>query len=290
MIENINQKFKKFNASSLESYISSTMEFPLLTLEEERLLLTKAASGCVDSKGSIISSHLKLVVATAKKYKGYNLPFEDLIQEGNIGLINAVKGYDLESGVRFSSYAMYWIKSAIHEYVMDNAKPLRIVTTKPFRKLFFNLNRMRQSFASADGYVGKLNPEQIMIVSQELSVSEADVIEMETRMTCHTAPIAPEGEDGDEMEPLHPNLVSDIDPLSALEQSRRYMLATHGVSSALEQLDDRSKSIIKSRFFVDVPLSRIDIGEELSISHQRVAQIENVALKKMRNTLSSCYN
>jgi len=290
MTENIIQKYKKFNYSSLESFIDSAMEVPLLSLEEESLLLAKSATGCTESSDTLIIAHMKMVVAFAKKYKGYNLPVEDLIQEGNIGLINALKKYDLNSGVRFSSYAIYWIKSAIHEYVMDNVKIMRIATTKAHRKLFFNMNRIRQGFASVDGRVGKLTQEQISIISTELNVDPEDVIEMETRMSSPNISLVTHDEDGDIVDVLDHNLIDTLDPLTKLEESRRILISTHGVTSAMEQLDSRSRKIIEDRFMSDIPKSRIDIGQELSISQQRVAQIENVALKKMRDILSVCYN
>ena len=290
MTENIIQKYKKFNYGSLESFIDSAMEVPLLSLEEETLLLSKSASGCTESSDTLIIAHMKMVVAFAKKYKGYNLPVEDLIQEGNLGLINALKKYDLNSGVRFSSYAIYWIKSAIHEYVMDNSKIMRIATTKAHIKLFFNMNRIRQGFASVDGRVGKLTSEQISIISTELNVEPEDVTEMEKRMSSPNISLISHDEDGDIVDVLDPNLIDMTDPLTKLEESRRALISTHGVNSAIDKLDDRSRKIIVDRFMSDTPKSRIDIGQELSISQQRVAQIENVALKKMRDHLSVCYN
>src|SRR5665811_2520983 len=218
---------------SLENYITSVKNFPMLTHEEELNLATRfQRDNDLDAARDLVLSHLRVVVSVARGYAGYGLPQADLIQEGNIGLMKAVKRYDPDRGVRLVSFALHWIRAEIHEFVVRNWRLVKIATTKSQRKLFFNLRSMKKGLEP-------LKPQQISEIAQQLNVSERDVVEMEARFAGHEVALEPSGSDDDESyAPI--NYLADNaehEPSQILETAERERLQTSGLTNALAGLD-----------------------------------------------------
>lgn len=266
---------------SIESYISSVNQIPMLTPEEEKEYAERLQyQGDLQAAQSLVLSHLRLVVSISRQYLGYGLPHADLIQEGNIGLMKAVKRFDVNRGVRLVSFAVHWIKAEIHEYVIRNWRMVRIATTKAQRKLFFNLRSMRPDSSTLD-------PEQIQGIADKLNVKPDEVVEMEIRLTGRDMSLDPgpsSRSDDDEFTPI--DYLSDDgenSPYEVLARRDHEELQTHGLASALESLDPRSRRIVESRWLQDDGgLTLHQLAEEFGVSAERIRQIEAAAMKKMR--------
>ncbi len=263
---------------NLDAYISAVNRLPMLTQAEESALARRLRdAGDLQAAGQLVLSHLRLVVSVSRQYLGYGLPQGDLIQEGNVGLMKAVKRFDPEQGVRLVSYALHWIKAEIHEYILKNWRMVKVATTKAQRKLFFNLRSMKARMkgqrpeAAEDGaelalpesetYRNTLTPAEVAAVARELNVKPEEVVEMETRMAGGDVALEPQGEDEEEaFAPIAYLADESNEPTRRLEAERRDWLAADGIGRALE---------------------------EYGVSAERIRQIEVAALKKMRKALDA---
>lgn len=268
---------------SLESYIQSVNSFPILSQEEEISLARRLwHHGEIEAAQRLILSHLRFVVAIARGYKGYGLPQADLIQEGNIGLMKAVKRFDPERGVRLVSFAVHWIKAEIHEFIMRNWRLVKIATTKQQRKLFFNLRSMKQGLDT-------MNPQEVKAMATQLGVKSEEVIEMEKRFNGSDISLEPSSDD-DEDDTYSPiNYLTDgTEPSQILEKKQITGLRSQGLQQSLACLDDRSRHIIESRWLKENATATLhDLADELGVSAERVRQIEAKALKKMRGVIAT---
>ncbi|MDX8398838.1 MAG: RNA polymerase sigma factor RpoH [Gallionellaceae bacterium] len=267
---------------NLESYIQSVSAFPMLTREQELSLATRfRRDNDLDAARELIVSHLRVVVSVARGYAGYGLPQADLVQEGNIGLMKAVKHFDPERGVRLVSFALHWIRAEMHEYILRNWRLVKIATTKAQRKLFFNLRSMKKGLES-------LKPQQVENIAQELNVSEKDVIEMEARFNGREMALEPGNNDDDDTYAPINYLVSaaEDEPSRLLERKQLDTVNSEGLAEALASLDERSRRIIKARWLFENAASTLhELAAELGISAERVRQIEQKAIAKMRSAL-----
>lgn len=268
---------------SLESYIQSVNRIPLLTQEEEFDLATRfKTQNDLEAARRMVMSHLRLVVSVARGYAGYGLPQADLIQEGNIGLMKAVKHYDPERGVRLVSFALHWIRAEIHEFVVRNWRLVKIATTKSQRKLFFKLRSLKSGFDS-------LKPDQVTEIAQQLNVREEDVLEMESRFSGHEMALDPANSDEESsFAPI--NYLADnaeYEPSHILETTERERMQTEGLTSALSSLDARSRRIIESRWLKEGETSTLhELAAEFNVSAERIRQIEQKALSKMQSLIA----
>ena len=267
---------------SLESYIQTVNRFPMLTQEEEMGLATRLhRDNDLEAARQLIVSHLRLVVSIARGYAGYGLPQADLIQEGNIGLMKAVKHFDPERGVRLVSFALHWIRAEIHEYVLRNWRLVKIATTKAQRKLFFNLRGMKQGSAS-------LKPQEVQAIARELKVSTEDVVEMESRFNGHEVALEPGANEEDESYAPIAYLASapEDEPSRLLERKQMEMLNSTGLARALADLDERSRRIIEARWLrEDAAATLHELADEFGVSAERIRQIEQKAMAKMQTAL-----
>jgi RNA polymerase sigma-32 factor len=266
---------------SLEAYIQTVNRFPLLSAEDEHCLALRFREhGDVEAARTLVLSHLRLVVALARGYLGYGLPHADLIQEGNIGLMKAVKRFDPERGVRLVSFAIHWIRAEMHEYVLRNWRLVKVATTKAQRKLFFNLRSMKRGLAP-------LTPDDVDRVASELRVKPAEVLEMETRLSGQE--IAFEGDQDDEEAYAPANYIAadrEAEPLRQLEAKESEALRASGLDAALKSLDERSRRIVEARWLREKdPATLHDLAAEFKVSAERIRQIEAKALDKMRKAL-----
>jgi RNA polymerase sigma-32 factor len=259
---------------------------PMLTPAEERQFATEFRDQAnLESARRLVLSHLRLVVSIARNYLGYGLPHADLIQEGNIGLMKAVKRFDPEQNVRLVSYAMHWIKAEIHEYILRNWRMVKVATTKAQRKLFFNLRSHKQG-------LGAFTPDEIEGLAQELNVKREEVAEMETRLSGGDIALEGQVEDGEESyAPIAYLADSHSEPTAVLAARQRDKLQSDGIASALESLDARSRRIIEARWLhVEDDGSGgstlHDLADEFGVSAERIRQIEASAMKKMRSALN----
>jgi RNA polymerase sigma-32 factor len=268
-------------AYSLDSYIQTVNRYPMLSLEDEqRLAHAWHDKEDVEAARKLVLSHLRVVVSVARHYLGYGLPHADLIQEGNVGLMKAVKRFDPDRGVRLVSFALHWIRAEIHEYVLKNWRLVKVATTKAQRKLFFNLRSLKQS-------LNALTIEQADAMARELNVSRKDVLEMETRMSGHDVSIDPTVDDGEESySPLAYLASPDENPAQLLEREQTEHLRHTGLVTALENLDERSRHIIKARWLTEGETSTLhELAAEYGVSAERIRQIEARALQKMRDVI-----
>lgn len=281
---------------NLDAYIAAVNRFPLLTLEEEqRFAHQLRTDNNVEAARKLVLSHLRVVVSVSRQYVGYGLPQGDLIQEGNIGLMKAVKRFDPDQGVRLVSYALHWIKAEIHEYIVKNWRMVKVATTKAQRKLFFNLRSMKQRFQSAENHANpSLNPQQVAQMAQELHVKPEEVIEMESRMAGGDVLLDPSPHDDGEETWGPIAYLSDTthEPLTMIENHQRDLMASDGIAAALEQLDARSRRIVEERWLKVADdssggMTLHDLAAEYGVSAERIRQIEVAALKKMRTTLAA---
>jgi len=275
------------NVGSIDAYIQAVNRVPMLTPEEElRLARTYRDQNDLDAAGRLVMSHLRLVVAVARNYLGYGLPHADLIQEGNIGLMKAVKRFDPERGVRLVSFALHWIKAEIHEYILKNWRLVKVATTKAQRKLFFNLRSMKRG-------LGTMSPDQIEGMARELHVKPEEVAEMETRLSGGDVALEGRIDDGEEeFAPIDYLADAESEPTQVLQRRQYDILQTEGVREALERLDPRSRRIIEARWLNEDVDGRVgtatlhDLAEEFGVSAERIRQIEAKALQKMRGSLA----
>jgi len=270
---------------NIEAYISAVNRIPMLTHEEETTLARRLRDkNDLAAAQKLVMSHLRLVVSIARGYLGYGLPHADLIQEGNIGLMKAVKRFDPDQGVRLVSYAMHWIKAEIHEYILKNWRLVKIATTKAQRKLFFNLRSHKESLDA-------MTPAQVDDLAKSLNVKREEVIEMETRMSGHDIALdAPSEDEDDKFAPIAYLSSDATEPTKALEAKQFDRLQSEGLVAALEKLDPRSRRIVEARWLSNDDGSGAtlhELADEFGVSAERIRQIESAALKKMKGTLAA---
>lgn len=267
---------------SIEGYIRAANEYPMLTAEEEKELAERLYyHEDLDAAKKLILSHLRFVIHVARGYSGYGLPQADLIQEGNIGLMKAVKRFNPEVGVRLVSFAVHWIKAEIHEYVLRNWRIVKVATTKAQRKLFFNLRKTKQR-------LGWFNENEVDIVANELGVSKEDVIEMESRMSGADVGFDLPTDDA-ETETYSPALYLEDKSsnfAAELENENFESQVTEQLGAALQSLDARSQDIIKARWLDDNKATLHDLAAKYNISAERIRQLETNALKKLKSAVS----
>jgi RNA polymerase sigma-32 factor len=272
---------------------------PMLTPEQEQEFARKLKNeNDLEAAGKLVLSHLRVVVSVARQYLGYGLPHADLIQEGNIGLMKAVKRYDPDQGVRLVSYAMHWIKAEIHEYILKNWRMVKVATTKAQRKLFFNLRSMKQGLkAEADEATGThrdtLTSSQIDSMAKQLNVKREEVMEMETRMSGGDVLLDPAPSDDGEVAygPIAYLADAHHEPTAMIEAHQRDMMASDGIATALASLDERSRRIVEERWLKvnddgSGGLTLHDLADEFGVSAERIRQIEVAAMKKMKAALT----
>ncbi|HTJ96680.1 MAG TPA: RNA polymerase sigma factor RpoH [Rhodocyclaceae bacterium] len=272
-------------SGSIDAYIQAANRVPMLSEETEIALARRYRDEeDLDAARQLVTSHLRLVISIARGYLGYGLPHADLIQEGNIGLMKAVKRYDPERGVRLVSFAMHWIKAEMHEYILKNWRLVKVATTKAQRKLFFNLRSMKQSFST-------LGPEEVQHIAKTLGVKPEEVMEMETRMTGQDIALEPNVDDEEDSYAPIAYLAADssIEPSVMLERQQHDHLQSNGLQTALSGLDERSRDIVQRRWLVEdgeeAPTLH-ELADEYGVSAERIRQIEAKALQKMKAFLS----
>ena len=266
---------------SLEQYIHTVNNIPMLSAEEETHLAERQLKGDLEAAKQLILSHLRVVVSIARGYDGYGLNQADLIQEGNIGLMKAVKRFEPTRGARLFSFAVHWIKAEIHEFILRNWRLVRVATTKPQRKLFFNLRSMRKSLAA-------LSPKEAQAIADDLGVKLSEVMEMEQRMTGKDVGLlADNSDDDDNFAPIDWLADYDNEPTQQIAKKAHYALQTEGLQNALAQLDERSRRIVESRWLQDNGgLTLHELAAEYGVSAERIRQIEAKAMQKLRSFLA----
>ncbi len=267
---------------SLESYIQAVNRFPLLSFEEERNLARKFRSeNDVEAARQLVLSHLRLVVAIARGYMGYGLPQGDLIQEGNIGLMKAVKRFDPERGVRLVSFAVHWIRAEIHEFVLRNWRMVKVATTKAQRKLFFNLRSMKPSLAP-------LTQTEIGSMSKQLRVKPEEVAEMEMRLAGQEISLEPASDEDEPYAPIAYLADRAPEPSEIFETKQDESLRARGLEAALASLDARSRRIIEARWLREKDSATLhELAAEFKVSAERIRQIEAKALAKMKSVIAA---
>lgn len=264
---------------SLEHYSRAIKAYPILTAEEEYSLATKLKKdNDLDAARKLVVSHLRLVASIARGYSGYGLPQSDLIQEGNIGLMKAVKRFDPERGVRLVSFAIHWIKAEIHEYIVRNWRLVKIATTKAQRKLFFNLRSMKTS-------LNTLQPSEIEHIAHELNVKTEEVIEMESRLNGHEISLEANINDDDDehYSPIAYLQDESLTPLEAIEAKQSEDAETTGLANALGSLDERSRRVVQARWLQEKDSKTLhELADEFGVSAERIRQIEQKAMQKMK--------
>ncbi len=266
---------------SLESYIQAVNRFPILSLEEERELARKFRSeNDVEAARHLVLSHLRLVVAIARGYMGYGLPQGDLIQEGNIGLMKAVKRFDPERGVRLVSFAVHWIRAEIHEFVLRNWRMVKVATTKAQRKLFFNLRSMKPSLAP-------LTQAEIGSMAKQLRVKPEEVAEMEMRLAGQEISLEPASDEDEPYAPIAYLADRSPEPSEIAEAKQNETLRARGLEAALASLDARSRRIIETRWLREKDSATLhELAAEFKVSAERIRQIEAKALAKMKDVIA----
>jgi RNA polymerase sigma-32 factor len=284
---------------NINAYISAVNALPMLTLEEEQAAARRLRDeDDLASASQLVMSHLRLVVSISRQYLGYGLPHADLIQEGNIGLMKAVKRFDPDQGVRLVSYAMHWIKAEMHEYILKNWRMVKVATTKAQRKLFFNLRSRKQGFRAdaldGDTHRDTLSDSEVQTMARELQVKPQEVRDMEMRLGGGDVVLDPSpNDDGQEAwGPIAYLADAQHEPTAVIESAQRDALATDGVSQALAALDERSRRIVTERWLKvnddgSGGMTLHELAAELGVSAERVRQIEVAAMKKMRQTLEA---
>ena len=286
---------------NLDAYIRFVQTVPMLEADEEQALARQLRSeNDLQAASRLVLSHLRLVVSISRQYLGYGLPQGDLIQEGNIGLMKAVKRFDPDQGVRLVSYAMHWIKAEIHEYILKNWRMVKVATTKAQRKLFFNLRSKKQGYkadaAAADAATHRetLSEQEIDLMARELNVKREEVIEMETRLSGGDVALDPgPGDDGeDSYGPIAYLADANHEPTAMIEARQRDRLASDGISTALATLDARSRRIVEERWLKvnddgSGAMTLHELAAEYGVSAERIRQIESAAMKKMKKALAA---
>ncbi|MBK1614683.1 RNA polymerase sigma factor RpoH [Rubrivivax gelatinosus] len=283
---------------NLDAYITAVNRLPMLSAQEEVALGKRLRDdGDLEAAGRLVLSHLRLVVSVSRQYLGYGLPQGDLIQEGNVGLMKAVKRFDPEQGVRLVSYALHWIKAEIHEYILKNWRMVKVATTKSQRKLFFNLRSMKQGLkseaAEADLHRNTLTPAEVETVARELNVKPDEVVEMETRLSGGDVALEPQTDDGEEaFAPIAYLADETNEPTRRIEARHRDWLSSDGISQALAVLDERSRRIVEERWLKvnddsSGGMTLHELAAVYGVSAERIRQIEVAAMKKMRKALET---
>lgn len=267
-------------SDSLDSYIRTANSYPMLTVEEERDLAERLHyHGEIEAAKGLILSHLRFVVHVARGYSGYGLPLADLIQEGNIGLMKAVKRFNPEVGVRLVSFAVHWIKAEIHEYVLRNWRIVKIATTKAQRKLFFNLRKSKKR-------LGWFNNGEVETVAKELGVSTTEVREMESRLAAQDATFEMPSEDDDSVSSYTAPVLyledKNSDIADNIEADNWETHTNNRLGHALATLDERSQHIVRSRWLDDQKATLQELAETYSVSAERIRQLEKNAMKKLK--------
>jgi len=267
---------------SLETYIATVNRFPLLTAEEESRFARKLRDeNDIDAARALVVSHLRVVVAIARGYLGYGLPHADLIQEGNIGLMKAVKRFDPERNVRLVSFAIHWIKAEMHEFILKNWRLVKIATTKAQRKLFFNLRSMKKG-------LGPLSQEAVEDMARQLRVKPEEVREMEMRLAGQDVSMEANDDDEDSYAPIAYLSDPDNEPSQLLESDETERISAHGLRAALASLDQRSRRIIEARWLREKnPATLHDLAAEFKVSAERIRQVEAKAMQKMKGLLAT---
>jgi len=270
-------------AASLENYVQTVNSFPILTQEQESALARRfRQSEDLAAARELVLSHLRVVVAIARGYMGYGLQQADLIQEGNIGLMKAVKRFDPERGVRLVSFAVHWIRAEMHEFILRNWRLVKVATTKAQRKLFFNLRSLKQR-------LGTIGAADVKAIAKQLGVKPTEVVEMETRLAGQDVALEPLAEDDEDnaYAPIAYLAAEDAEPAALFEREQTAALRSRGLEQALEQLDPRSRRIIQARWLNEERSATLhDLANEFGVSAERIRQIENKALSKMKGTLA----
>ena len=267
---------------SLDHYMQAVNRFPLLTAEQETALGRRwKAHEDVDAARELVLSHLRLVVAVSRNYLGYGLPQADLIQEGNVGLMKAVRRFDPERGVRLVSFALHWIRAEMHEYVLRNWRLVKLATTKAQRKLFFNLRSMKGSSAA-------LTRKEADSIARELGVKTEEVLEMEMRLGGNDVALDPAPGDEESVTPIAYLTDTEDEPVQILERAETARNRSVGLQRAMAKLDDRSRRIIEARWLKEEdPATLQDLADEYGVSAERIRQIESKAIKTMRGQMAA---
>ena len=271
-------------AGSLETYVQTVNRFPILTQERESALARDYRdSENLDAARELVMSHLRVVVSIARGYMGYGLHQADLIQEGNIGLMKAVKRFDPERGVRLVSFAVHWIRAEIHEFILRNCRIVKIATTKAQRKLFFNLRSLKQG-------LGAMGATEVQKMAKQLGVKAEEVVEMETRLSGQDVALEPLGDDDEESSfaPIAYLATEDAEPGLLLEQQQTVQQRSAGLEQAMAELDPRSRRIIEARWLNEQQSATLhELAGEFGVSAERIRQIESKALSKMKGAMSA---
>ncbi len=281
----------------LDAYITAVNRMPMLPLEEEQAAARQLKdNNDLEAARKLVLSHLRLVVSVSRQYLGYGLPHGDLIQEGNVGLMKAVKRFDPDQGVRLVSYALHWIKAEIHEYILKNWRMVKVATTKAQRKLFFNLRSMKQGFkagAEEGTHRDTLSSAEVDKVASQLGVKREEVLEMETRMSGGDVLLDPAPSDDGEQAFGPIAYLSDAsdEPTAMIESRQRDVLASDGLAAALASLDERSRRIVQERWLQvnddgSGGMTLHELAAEYGVSAERIRQIEVEAMKKMKKALA----
>lgn len=269
---------------NLGAYISTVNQIPILTAEQEKELAERYYyDQDLDAAKMLVMSHLRFVVHIARSYAGYGLPQGDLIQEGNLGLMKAVKRFDQNMGVRLVSFAVHWIKAEIHEYVIRNWRIVKIATTKAQRKLFFNLRSLKKSSK-------KLTLEEAQSIANDLNVTPEQVLEMEGRLTAYDAAFEAQGDDDDDTPHTAPALYLEdnrYDPARLVENEDWEEQSTSALHDAMDQLDDRSRNILQRRWLDDDKSTLHELAAEYNVSAERIRQLEKNAMEKIKTAMSA---
>lgn len=269
---------------NLGAYISTVNQIPILTAEQEKELAERYYyDQDLDAAKMLVMSHLRFVVHIARSYAGYGLPQGDLIQEGNLGLMKAVKRFDPNMGVRLVSFAVHWIKAEIHEYVIRNWRIVKIATTKAQRKLFFNLRSLKKSSK-------KLTLEEAQSIANDLNVTPEQVLEMEGRLTAYDAAFEAQGDDDDDTPHTAPALYLEdnrYDPARLVENEDWEEQSTSALDDAMDQLDDRSRNILQRRWLDDDKSTLHELAAEYNVSAERIRQLEKNAMEKIKTAMSA---
>ena len=268
-------------SGSLESYLSAARNIPILSAEEERELAVQLQEhGDLEAAQKLVLSHLRFVAHVARSYNGYGLALADLVQEGNIGLMKAVKRFDPTVGVRLISFAVYWIRAEIHEFILRNWRIVKVATTKAQRKLFFNLRGKKKQ-------LGWFNDEEVTSVAEDLGVKRTDVLEMEKRLSGLDIGFDGPDDNDENIAPAPANYLEDtsLEPARLLEQSNYAENQEARLYSALKDLDERSRDILQQRWLTDNKSTLHDLAAQYNVSAERIRQLESNAIKKLRNVI-----
>ena len=270
-------------AGSLDAYIGAVHRIPVLSLEEEQALARRYAEHeDLDAAKQLIASHLRFVVHVARGYKGYGLQLADLIQEGNIGLMKAVKRFDPDVGVRLVSFAVHWIRAEMHEFILRNWRIVKVATTKAQRKLFFNLRKSKKR-------LGWMNMEEVREVANDLGVPEATVLEMESRLSGRDVGFDAPVDGDDDVPPAPAAYLEDVDadPYYAVAEADQEETRLAAMQQALSGLDARSRDIVERRWLREDKATLQELADEYGVSAERIRQVEANAMKKMRGAFEA---